>query len=138
MKQTHGFSLIEIVMTLAIISILLTLFIPQLLNLVGSSRQKQAYSQAMDIKKILLEYRFDPLKKRKPTDRGTFKDNGSYITLKDLVSNGYLKKMPIDPWGKKWEILFQDIDSDGTNEIYIVGKGEKNEIRLKVFACYDK
>lgn len=133
-----SFTIIEITLVVFIISILLLLLTPQLLNILEQFKHKQAFSQAMDLKKIILQYRFDPLKKRDKIDIGTLSDNGNDITINTLIEKGYLAKYPLTPWKTKWEILFDDLDGDNTDEVYLIAKDENKAIKLKVFICYEK
>jgi len=120
----RGFSLIEITFVLIIIGILISLLSPELFRIVNESKRTQAFSQGKDLKKILLEYQYDPLKKRRPADRGKFQNSGVDITFNDLIRDKYLKKIPIDPWHHPWEIVRKP---DGT--LYVVSPGNLSEGR---------
>jgi len=120
----RGFSLVEIAFVLVIIAILLTLLAPELTKILGDSKRAQAFSQGKDIKKILLEYQYDPLKKRSPADRGKFQNSGSDITFHDLVKDKYMKGIPIDPWHQPWQII-----RDTSGEVYVVSPENLSEGR---------
>jgi general secretion pathway protein G len=96
MKQT-GFTLIEMLVVLVIITLLATLVGPQILQKVGSSKVKVAYAQIELLSSALDTYRLD-------TGRYPSTEQGlqALRTKPDKVKHWdgpYLAKaVPVDPW----------------------------------------
>jgi general secretion pathway protein G len=109
-KRPHrdGFTLIELMIVIVILGLLATVVVPRVLNRPEQARRMKA---RVDIRII-------------ETTLGLFKtDTGRFPTtsegLEALVSDpgirgydrdGYLDKVPIDPWGKKYVYLCPGTD----------------------------
>ena len=104
-KLTSGFTLVELLVVLAILGMLAALVGPQVLNQLGGAKSKTAAIQINDLEQALEIYKLDV---------GRFPSSSQ--GLEALVSepsgargwNGpYLKKgeLPLDPWGNPYNIL---------------------------------
>ena len=102
-RQVSGFTLVELLVVLAILGMLAALVGPQVLNQLGGAKSKSATIQIRDFEQALELYKLDV---------GRFPRSGE--GLEALVSqpsgakgwNGpYLKKdeLPMDPWGNPYE-----------------------------------
>ena len=118
-RKISGFTLVELLVVLAILGMLAALVGPQVLNQLGGAKSKSAAIQIRDFEQALELYKLDV---------GRFP--GSNEGLNALVRqpssakgwNGpYLKKddVPMDPWGNPYQYRVSgstiDISSDGAD-----------------------
>ncbi len=101
MKHQKGFTLIEIMVVLAILAGLIAMVAPNIIGEAGRAKVKTAKAEMANISLALDMYKLDNF--RYPsTSQGiealTSKPSGS-PEPKNYKSGGYMKKMPIDPWG---------------------------------------
>lgn len=105
-KPAKGFTLVELLVVLAILGMLAALVGPQVLNQLGGAKSKTAAIQISDLEQALEIYKLDV---------GRFPSSSQ--GLEALVSepsgvrgwNGpYLKKgeLPLDPWGNPYEYRY--------------------------------
>lgn len=105
-KPAKGFTLVELLVVLAILGMLAALVGPQVLNQLGGAKSKSAAIQISDLEQALEIYKLDV---------GRFPSSSQ--GLEALVSepsgvrgwNGpYLKKgeLPLDPWGNPYEYRY--------------------------------
>lgn len=78
-----GFTLIELLVVMSIIALLLTLALPRYFNAVDRSRET-VLRENLNVTRDAIDKFF--------ADQGKYPDS-----LNDLVSRGYLKKLPYDP-----------------------------------------
>jgi general secretion pathway protein G len=79
----RGFTLIELIIVMAIISILMAIAVPQYQKSIRRSKESLLHNNLQTLRTVIDEYTFD--KKKAPQ------------SLDDLVAEGYLRAMPIDP-----------------------------------------
>ena len=79
----RGFTLIELIIVMAIVSILMAIAVPQYQKSLRRTKETLLHSNLQTLRTVIDEYTFD--KKKAPQ------------TLQDLVTEGYLRAVPIDP-----------------------------------------
>ena len=92
----RGYTLIELIIVMAIVSILMAIAIPQYQKSIKRTKESLLYSHLQTLRTVIDEYTFD--KKRAPQ------------TLQDLVTEGYLRVVPIDPitGDNNWRLVIED------------------------------
>jgi general secretion pathway protein G len=95
-SANRGYTLIELIIVMAIISILMAIAIPQYQKSIKRTKESLLYSHLQLLRTVIDEYTFD--KKRAPQ------------TLQDLVSEGYLRAVPVDPitGDNNWRTVIED------------------------------
>jgi general secretion pathway protein G len=121
-KQT-GFTLIEIMVVVVIISVLIGLVAPNILGRVDEARVTAARADISTIEQALEMYKLDNFH-YPSTDQGLealiIKPTGS-PEAKNWRPEGYLKKaqLPKDPWGNDYQYLSPG--SQGLFDLYSLG-----------------
>jgi len=82
-RRRRGYTLIELIIVMAIISILMAIAIPQYQKSLRRTKETMLHSHLQTLRTVIDEFTFD--KKKAPQ------------TLQDLVTEGYLRAVPIDP-----------------------------------------
>lgn len=82
-RKLHGFSLIEIIIAIAIIALFITLPVLAYSNYAKNARNEKRKSDVLKVSQALEQYK---------AQKGVYP-----IDLQDLVSQGYLPELPIDP-----------------------------------------
>jgi len=82
-KQRRGFTLIEILIVVSIIGILVSIAVPIYQKSILRTRESVLRNNLFTIRTVLDEFTYD--KQKAPQ------------TLQDLVTEGYLREVPIDP-----------------------------------------
>ena len=82
-ETRRGYTLIELIIVMAIISILVSIAVPQYQKSLRRTKESMLHSHLQTLRTVIDEYTFD--KKKAPQ------------TLDDLVAEGYLRAVPIDP-----------------------------------------
>lgn len=123
MKKQAGFTLIEIMVVVVIISVLIGLVAPNILGRVDEARVTAAKADISVIEQSLELYKMDNF--RYPsTDQGLQalieKPTGS-PEAKGWRPEGYLKKpqIPTDPWGNEYRYISPG--SQGVFDLYSLG-----------------
>ena len=101
----RGFTLIELMIVMAIISILLAIAIPIYNKSILRSKETVLRNNLFTIRTMIDEYTVD--KQHAPA------------TLDDLVSEGYLRQVPMDPItgsNSTWKIIMEDTPAGGSNQ----------------------
>ena len=92
-----GYTLIELIIVMAIISVLVGIAVPIYTRAIQRSKETVLKSNLFNLRVAIDEYTFD--KKAAPQ------------TLDDLVSEGYLRQVPVDPVTgseRTWEVIIED------------------------------
>jgi general secretion pathway protein G len=92
-----GFTLIEIMMVMAIISILVSVAVPLYQKALIRSKETILKQNLFTLRTVIDEYTYD--KQKAPQ------------TLEDLVTAGYLRRIPMDPMtgsDRSWKIIMED------------------------------
>lgn len=111
----RGFTLIELMVVMAIITILITIAVPIYQKSIIRAKESVLRSNLASIRNMIDEYTVD--KQKAPE------------TLQDLVTDGYLRQIPQDPMtqsSETWKIIMEDTPVGGSNSspgIYDVRSG---------------
>ena len=92
-----GFTLIELMIVMAIIVTLIAVAVPQYQKSIIRSKESVLKSNLFTMRQMIDEYSFD--KQKAPQ------------SLQDLVSDGYLREIPYDPMvgnNQSWKIIMED------------------------------
>lgn len=92
-----GFTLIEMMIVMTIISILVAIAVPMYQKAILRAKENLLRSNLFTMRTVIDEYTYD--KQKAPQ------------TLQDLVSEGYLRQVPMDPMtgsSDTWEIVIED------------------------------
>ena len=96
-KLQRGFTLIELIIVLAIMSILLALAVPRYNAYLQHSREAALRDDLFQLRSLIDQYTLD--KQQAPQ------------SLQDLVTAGYLRQLPVDPMTGKnttWQAVTSD------------------------------
>ena len=105
-KRALGFTLVELLVVLAILGMLAALVGPQVLNQLGGAKSKSAAIQISDLEQALEIYKLDV---------GRFPNSSQGLEALVRQPSGvkgwngpYLKKgeLPMDPWGSPYEYRY--------------------------------
>ncbi len=113
-QRQQGFTLIELLVVLAIIAVLVTLALPRYFHSVERSKEAVLVSDLASLRDAI--DKFDG-------------DKGKYpLTLQDLVDQGYLRRIPVDPITESATTWTLDPHPDGsTLGIYDVHSGAEGK-----------
>jgi general secretion pathway protein G len=92
-----GFTLVEMMIVMAIIVTLIAVAVPQYQKSIVRSKESVLKSNLFTMRQMIDEYSFD--KQKAPQ------------TLQDLVSDGYLREIPYDPIvgnNQSWKVIMED------------------------------
>ena len=95
-RSRLGYTLIELIIVIAIISVLLGVAVPIYTHSIQRAKESVLHQHLFLLRQTIDEYTFD--QKAAPQ------------TLDDLVSEGYLREVPIDPitGNNQWETVIED------------------------------
>lgn len=92
-----GYTLIELIIVMAIISILMAVAVPLYQKSLLSTKESLLKNNLFTLRTVIDEYTFD--KEKAPQ------------TLQDLVDQGYLRAVPVDPItgsDQTWKLIIED------------------------------
>lgn len=118
-QKVRGFTLIEIMVVVVILGILGALIVPNIIGRPDEARVTAARADIQAIANALELYRLDN-SIYPSTDQGLealVSEPSGYPEPRRWNADGYLKKVPVDPWGEPY--LY--ISEDRTMEIYSYG-----------------
>ena len=96
-RWRRGYTLIELMVVMAIISVLLAIAVPLYQRSITRTKESLLKNNLYTLRTVIDEYTFD---KKKAPQR-----------LEDLVSEGYLRQVPIDPItgnDRSWRVVMED------------------------------
>jgi general secretion pathway protein G len=103
MKRGKGFTLVELLVVMAIIGILVAIAVPQLQKAPVRAKEAVLREDLFTFRSCLDQY---------------YADKGHYPeTLQTLVTDKYIRKIPIDPFTKSadtWQVVMEEPDSSET------------------------
>ena len=118
----HGFTLIEILIVVVILSILAITVVPQFLDQPAKARIARAQSDVQQLKTALSMYKLDNFT-YPSTAQGlnalVSKPSGQPLT-KNWKTGGYMERMIKDPWGNAYQYL--NPGNHGAIDIYSMGR----------------
>ena len=96
-RREFGFTLIELMIVMAIIVVLIGIAVPYYQKSITRAKESVLRNNLFTIRQVLDEYTYD--RQKAPQ------------TLDDLVSNGYLRSIPMDPItgsNSTWQVIMED------------------------------
>jgi general secretion pathway protein G len=93
-----GFTLVELMIVMAIIVILVSIAIPQYQKSLIRAKESVLKNNLFTLRQVIDEYTYD--KQKAPQ------------SLQDLVTAGYLREIPIDPMtnsNQTWKVVMEDV-----------------------------
>jgi general secretion pathway protein G len=100
-RRESGFTLLELIIVVAVIGILATVALPRLKDVPRRANEAVLKNNLRTLRDVIDQH---------------YGDKGKYPTsLEALVDAGYLRKIPIDPITKRndtWQLVYEEIDPD--------------------------
>jgi general secretion pathway protein G len=95
-RRTFGFTLIELMIVMAITSILLAIAVPMYQKSVVRAKESVLRQNLFTLRTVIDEFTYDKTKAPQ--------------SLQDLVSEGYLRQIPFDPMTGQpdWQVVMED------------------------------
>jgi general secretion pathway protein G len=96
-KKSRGYTLIELIIVMAIISVLVAIAVPLYQKSLQRTKESLLKNTLFTLRTVIDEYTFD--KQKAPQ------------TLDDLVNEGYLRAVPMDPItgsAQSWRVIMED------------------------------
>lgn len=93
----RGFTLVEIMIVMAIVSILVSIAVPLYQKSILRSKESVLRNNLFTLRTVIDEYTYD--KQKAPQ------------SLEDLVNDGYLRAVPVDPMtssSQTWKVVMED------------------------------
>lgn len=122
-SRAKGFTLIEIMVVVVILGVLGALIIPNIIGRPDEARVTAARSDIQQIGNALELYRLDN-GQYPSSDQGLnalVEEPAGYPEARNWSSEGYLKRLPVDPWGEPY-LYFNE---DRSIEVYSFGVDRK-------------
>ena len=110
-KGAHGFTLVELMVVIAIIITILSIAIPMYTRAIIRTKESVLKSNLFTIRSVIDQYTYD---KEAPPQ-----------SLDELVSEGYLRSVPMDPFTEsstEWEEI-SDVGPSGESGLFDVKSG---------------
>jgi general secretion pathway protein G len=104
MKQQNGFSMLEVMVVLAIIGIMMGVMVPVFMGNDDKARVSAAKQDIMAISQALDLYKLDN-RNYPSTDQGLEALVRAPDGAENWSPNGYIKKLKTDPWGNSYQYL---------------------------------
>ncbi|WP_299693828.1 type II secretion system major pseudopilin GspG [uncultured Tateyamaria sp.] len=113
-KADAGFSLLELMVVVVILSILALVIVPRVIDRPDQARAARAQSDIAAIANAVQLYRLDNF--RYPTTEQGLEALRTAPTTDPVPTNwaqaGYIDRLPIDPWGQPYQYLFPGVHGD--------------------------
>jgi len=107
--SSRGFTLIEVMIVVVIMGLLATVIMPRILNRPEQARRTKAKIDIRNIQSTLALFKTDT--GRFPTTSEGLESLVTDSGLKGYSRDGYLDKVPVDPWGNRYVYLCPGINS---------------------------
>ncbi|WP_330985794.1 MULTISPECIES: type II secretion system major pseudopilin GspG [Enterobacterales] len=106
-KRQQGFTLIELMVVIVILGVLAALVVPNVMGNKERADTQKAVSDIVALENALDMYKLD--NHRYPTTEQTLEALVTLPTIDPVPtnyrSNGYIKRLPVDPWGNDYMLL---------------------------------
>ncbi|MDQ2092208.1 type II secretion system major pseudopilin GspG [Marimonas arenosa] len=111
-RGDEGFSLLELMVVVVILSILALVIVPRVIDRPDQARAARAQSDIASIAQAVNLYRLDNF--RYPTTEQGLQALVSQPTTAPVPENWsqYLDRVPVDPWGKPYQYLQPGVHGD--------------------------
>ena len=96
-RRRFGFTLIELMIVMVIIAVLMAIAVPIYTRSIQRAKESVLKNNLFSLRTVIDEYTYD--KQKAPQ------------TLQDLVSDGYLRQVPVDPItnsNDSWKLIMED------------------------------
>ena len=96
-KRQRGFTLVELMIVMAIITVIISVAVPMYQKAILRGKESVLRSNLFTMRNVIDEYTYD--KQKAPP------------TLEDLVKDGYLRQIPLDPitgQANSWKLIMED------------------------------
>ena len=96
-RRRFGFTLIELMIVMAVIAVLMSVALPIYSRSIQRSKESVLKNNLFTLRTVIDEYTYD--KQKAPQ------------SLQDLVSDGYLRQVPMDPItgsNESWKLIMED------------------------------
>ena len=114
MKKQTGFSLIEVMVVIAILGLLASLILPNVLGSADQANRQKARTDIIALENALAQYRLDngifPT-----TEQGLealIQEPNVQPSPRNYRRGGYIQRLPADPWGSEYLLLSPGENSD--------------------------
>lgn len=122
-RQSQGFTLIEIMVVVMILGILATFIVPNIMQRPDDAKKIKARQDILAIEQALNLYRLD--NHQYPTNDQGLSALVKKTTINPIPDNwkdeGYLRSLPIDPWGRPYHYLNPGIKNSRGIDIFSYG-----------------
>jgi len=120
-KTQTGFTLIEILIVVVILSVLAITVVPQFLDQPGKARTARAQTDIQNLKKALSMYKLDNFNYPSTSQglQALINAPSGQPQAKNWKPGGYIEKLINDPWGNPYQYL--NPGSRGEIDIYSLG-----------------
>ncbi len=122
MKHAKGFTLIELMIVIVILGLLATMVMPKILHRPEQARRTKAVVEIRQIESALALFKTDT--GRYPTTTEGLKALVTDPGIKNYDAEGYLPKLPVDPWDKPY--VYVCPSSEG-RDYDLISYGKDNE-----------
>ena len=113
-RRDAGFSLLELMVVVVILSILALVIVPRVIDRPDQARAARAQSDIAAIASAVQLYRLDNF--RYPTTeqglRALVTRPSTDPAPQNWASNGYMDRVPVDPWGEPYQFLEPGVYGD--------------------------
>jgi len=120
-ENESGFSLLELMVVVVILSILALVIMPRIINRPDQARVARVQSDLAVIQNAIKLYRLDNF--RYPTTeqglRALVARPSSEPLAQNWAENGYVDRLPKDPWGGEYQYLYPGIH--GEFDVFTLG-----------------
>lgn len=113
-RDERGFSLLELMVVVVILSVLALVIVPRVIDRPDQARAARAQADIAAIVSAVNLYRLDNF--RYPTTEqglaALVDKPGSDPVPANWAANGYMDRLPVDPWGQTYQYLAPGVHGD--------------------------